>query len=452
MHTRKLFGTDGMRGVAGRYPLDQETVLKFGKALGALLHRMNGAGRPQAVLGEDTRESSHWISEALAAGVKSSGAGLVYAGVITTPGIAFLTRHHEFTAGIMVSASHNPYDDNGIKVFAPSGLKLSEAQELEIERAIEREGPDEGTHLHEGLDVEPAFLGQYVNYLKGLLPAPLRLPKVPLVVDCANGAASRVVPMLLNELGIEGRILNSAPDGRNINFQCGSLHPDSMAREVQASGAYLGVALDGDADRAIFATSEGHIADGDHVLYALAPFFEQRGKLKGHAVVGTQMSNLGLERALERCGISLKRTDVGDRYVLEEMLRSGYNLGGEPSGHVIFSDLSLAGDGMITLLQILRLLVETGASFTELVSGLKQYPQIIRNIPVRDKRPLESVPEIARTIAASCNELGKAGRIVVRYSGTEPLARVMVEAEDAAAVELHAARIEKAIESAIGIR
>ena len=436
--------------MAGHYPLDQQTVLKFGKALGALLQRMNGAGRPQAVLGEDTRESSHWISEVLAAGVKSSGAALFYAGVIPTPGIAFLARHHGFTAGIMVSASHNPYHDNGIKVFANSGLKLSETQELEIEQIIGREGPEDGPQLHEDLAAEPAFLGQYVAYLKGLLPGNLRLPKAPLVVDCANGAASRVVPMLLKDLGIEARILNAAPDGRNINFQCGSLHPDLMAREVQASRACLGVALDGDADRAIFATREGTIADGDHVLYALAPFFEQRGKLEGHAVVGTQMSNLGLERALERCGISLMRTDVGDRYVLEEMLRSGYNLGGEPSGHIIFSDLSLAGDGLITLLQVLRLLGETGASFTELVSGLKQYPQIIRNVPVRDKRPLASLPKVARTLEACRNELGKAGRIVVRYSGTEPLARVMVEAEDAIAVERHAARIAKAIESAIG--
>ncbi|MEJ2009762.1 MAG: phosphoglucosamine mutase, partial [Acidobacteriota bacterium] len=430
-----------MRGVAGRYPLDQETVLKFGKSLGTLLQKMNGAGQPQAVLGEDTRESSRWISGALASGLELSGTKLVYAGVITTPGVAFLTRHYGFTAGIMVSASHNPYYDNGIKVFANSGLKLSDAQEQEIEQAIERERSQMAAGLKGDLATEPAFLDQYIAYLCNLLPAKLRISQGPLVVDCANGAASRVVPMLLQKLEIEARVLNAAPDGRNINFQCGSLHPDAMARETRACKAPLGVAFDGDADRAIFATTCGRVADGDHVLYAVAPFLEQRGRLKGHTVVGTQMTNLGLERALAKRGILLKRTAVGDRYVLEEMLGSGYNLGGEPSGHIIFADLSLAGDGIITLLQMLRLLGDTGASFTELVSGLKQYPQVIRNVKVRQKQPLESIPKVAQTIEASCNELGEAGRIIVRYSGTEPLARVMVEAEDEATVERHVTRI-----------
>lgn len=450
MDHRKLFGTDGMRGVAGNYPLDRETVLKFGKALGDLLQQMNGGGQPHAVLGEDTRESSRWISELVAAGLTASGAKLSYAGVITTPGVAYLTRRHGFTAGIMVSASHNPYYDNGIKVFSNTGVKLSEAQELEIERALERDGPQNGIRVRRDLAAEPRFLEEYAGYLQTLLPGGLKFPKGPLVVDCANGAASRVVPMLLEKLGIETRILNAAPNGRNINYQCGSLYPDSMGRETKASGAPFGVAFDGDSDRAIFATNDGHIADGDHVLYAVAPFYDQNQKLNEHTVVGTQMTNLGLERALEQWGISLKRTAVGDRYVLEEMLHSGYNLGGEPSGHIIFADLSLAGDGIITLLQILRILGETGSSFTELVDGLKQYPQIIRNVRVREKLPLESIPEIARTIEVCTTELGKAGRIVVRYSGTEPLARVMVEAEDAASVQFHAGRIAKAIESAIG--
>jgi phosphoglucosamine mutase len=450
MHTRKLFGTDGMRGVAGRYPLDRETVLKFGKSLGVMLHKMNGTGRPEVVLGEDTRESSRWISELLAAGIASAGARVFYAGVITTPGVAFLTRHHGFTAGIMVSASHNPYYDNGIKVFSNSGLKLSDAQELELERAIESNHLGAGIEPLHDLAAEPEFLSQYVGYLRSLLPGNLPLPVGPLVVDCANGAASRVVPLLLKELGIEARILNADPDGRNINLRCGSLHPDFMARETAALHASLGVAFDGDADRAIFATEDGRVADGDHVLYAAAPWYERHQELKRHTIVGTLMTNLGLEHALARCGISVKRTAVGDRYVLEEMLRSGYNLGGEPSGHIIFADLSLAGDGIITLLQLLRILGETGATFTEAVSGLKPYPQIIRNIKVREKVPLESVPEIARTIEASTRGLGSSGRIVVRYSGTEPLARVMVEAEDATAVEHHAALIAKAIESTIG--
>ena len=450
MQTRKLFGTDGMRGEAGRYPLDPETVLKFGRALGRQLQARNGNGQPQVVLGEDTRESSRWISRVLAAGVRSTGARLFYAGVITTPGVAFLTRHHGFNAGIMVSASHNPYSDNGIKVFSNSGLKLSDAQELEIERAIESDAPGDGPAAEEELSAEPDFVQEYVTYLCGLLPGDWPLPAAPLAVDCANGSASRVVPLLLKELGIEARILNAAPDGRNINFRCGSLHPDALAREAQAANAHLGIAFDGDADRAIFATPDGHIADGDHVLYAVAPWYQRQQKLKGHTVVGTLMTNLGLEHALGRCGITLKRTAVGDRYVLEEMLRSGYNLGGEPSGHIIFADLSLAGDGIITLLQVLRMLGETGASFKQSIAGLKQFPQVIRNVRVREKRPLDSIPEVARTVEACTNELGDAGRIVVRYSGTEPLARVMVEAQDAAAVELHTARITKAIESAIG--
>jgi len=451
MQTRKLFGTDGMRGEAGLYPLDQETVFKFGKALGRLLHQTNGAGQPQVILGEDTRESSRWISGTISRGISSTGTRLFYAGVITTPGIAFLTRHHGFTAGIMVSASHNPYSDNGIKVFSNSGLKLSEAQELEIERAIECERSPNGTAPQQDLKAEPEFLGEYVSYLCGLLPESLRRPKSPLVVDCANGSASRVAPLLIKDLGIDARILNAAPDGRNINFHCGSLFPASMAREVQAVKAHFGIAFDGDADRAIFASPDGRIADGDHVLYAVAPFYKQRQNLEGDTVVGTLMTNLGLEHALVRNGIALRRTAVGDRYVLEEMLRCGYNLGGEPSGHIIFADLSLVGDGMITLLQILRVLGETGASFTEAISGLKQYPQVIRNVPVREKRPLEAIPEVARTIEACTRELGDEGRIVVRYSGTERLARVMVEAEDEATVEHHADLITKAIESTIGV-
>ena len=450
MQTRKLFGTDGMRGKAGHYPLDRETLFKFGKAMGALLQKMNGAGQPQVVLGEDTRESGRQISRNLAAGISSTGTRLFYAGVITTPGVAFLTRHHGFTAGIMVSASHNPYYDNGIKVFSNSGLKLSDAQELEIEQAIERDQSTNGQHPQEDLSPEPEFLREYVAYLRGIIPANLPLPKRPLVVDCANGSASRVVPLLLKKIRMQARILNAAPDGRNINLDCGSLHPDCMARETQAAGACLGVAFDGDADRAIFATSDGRVTDGDHILYAAAPYYDRLQKLNGHTVVGTLMTNLALEHALARCGIGLKRAAVGDRYVLEEMLRSGYNLGGEPSGHIIFADLSLAGDGIITLLQMLRILGETGASFTEAVSGLQQYPQVIRNVPVREKPPLESIPEVARTIEASTRELGGSGRIVVRYSGTEPLARVMVEAQDASAVERHAARITRAIEAAIG--
>lgn len=439
-----------MRGVAGHYPLDRETVRKFGRVLGNLLQEADGADRPRVVLGEDTRESSCEISRALAAGLRASGSEVAYAGVITTPGIAFLTRRFGFMAGIMVSASHNPYQDNGIKVFASSGLKLSETQEVEIELALEGPHPQRESFPDEPLVAEPALLDQYVGYLQGILPENLSLPETPLVVDCAHGAACRVVPALLKNLGIRALILNASPDGRNINHQCGSLFPSRMAEETHSSGAQLGVAFDGDADRAIFATADGRVADGDHVLYAVAPYFERNHRLKGHTVVGTLMTNLGLEIALESFGIALKRTAVGDKYVLEEILKSGYSLGGEPSGHIIFADLSLAGDGVITLLQVLRLVAETGASFGELVSGLKQFPQLIRNVPVREKRPFESLPEVTRIIESCQEEIGKRGRVIVRYSGTECLARVMVEAEDTYTVERHAKRIASAIELAIG--
>ena len=418
MTTLKLFGTDGMRGVAGRYPLDPDTVWKFGKALGNLLREeVGGAARPRVVLGEDTRESSSEISRVVAGGLQSAGSEVLYAGVITTPGIAFLTRQHDCAAGIMVSASHNPYQDNGIKVFTSSGLKLAETQEAAIELALERQRYQKESFTVEPLTTDPARLDQYLRYLEGILPGNLPLPKAPLVVDCAHGAASRVVPALLNNLGIEARILNASPNGRNINHQCGALFPEPMAEETRSCGAHLGVAFDGDADRAIFATSAGQIADGDHVLYAVAPFLKKQNHLKGHTVVGTLMTNLGLEIALERFGIGLARTAVGDKYVLEEIMRSGYSLGGEPSGHIIFADLSLAGDGILTLLQVLRLVSETGASLRELVAGLKQFPQIIRNVPVREKRPIDSLPEVSRIIEACRAEVGKGEELLFAIPG-----------------------------------
>ena len=448
----QLFGTDGVRGVAGHYPLDSETVWKLGRTLGAVLGKETAAGPLRVVLGEDTRESSAWISRALAGGLRSSGAEVSYAGVITTPGVAFLARRHGFTAGVVVSASHNPFEDNGIKLLSSAGMKLPEAVELEIERTLSA-SDSAGRQMPEGSLVPvPQLLDDYTDYLLSLVPQDTSWARYRLVVDCAHGAASAVAPELLKRLGIGVRVLHAAPNGRNINLGCGSLHPEVMAQETRAFQADLGVAFDGDADRAIFATREGRIVDGDHVLYACALHLHQRGLLKGPSVVGTLMTNLGLELALAGHGIALRRTAVGDRYVLEEMLRSGVNLGGEPSGHIIFSDISLAGDGLITLLQVLRLLDETGKSLEELVSGLKQFPQIIRNVRVRKKPPLESIPEIAEAMAACQRHFGQRGRVVVRYSGTERLARVMVEAEEAEAVERHAARIAAAIGSALGVR
>ncbi len=447
----KLFGTDGVRGVAGQYPLDRDTVFRIGQAQGAALAR-HAAARPlRVVLGEDTRESSAWISRTLAAGLQSIGVAVAYAGVITTPGIAFLTRHHGLAGGVMVSASHNPYQDNGIKLLSNAGTKLPESLEVEIETLLDSFPPPGSEVLSEvALEPLPQLLDDYVAFLANLAPTTKRLSGFRLVADCANGSATRVVPPLLRRLGLEARFLNSNPTGRNINHECGSLHPQKMAGETRAIGADLGVAFDGDADRAIFSIRDGRIADGDHILYAAASFLQDHGTLKGNSVVGTLMTNLGLELALARRGIALKRTPVGDKYVLEEMLNSGVNLGGEPSGHIIFSDISLAGDGIITLLQVLRILDETGKTLSDLVSPLKQFPQIIRNVRVRERIPLESIPEVNFAVSEFEREVGDRGRVVVRYSGTEPLARVMVEAEEADLVERHARLIAGAIDSVLG--
>ncbi len=446
----QLFGTDGIRGVAGQFPLDTPTVRKIGVALGAVLK--DQANPPRVLIGMDTRESSGWITSTLTAGLVSAGVEVVAAGVMTTPGIAFLARHHKFSAGIVISASHNPYEDNGIKVLSSSGTKLPEETELQIENALARALPDNGGRSEPSLPIASHLLDDYLEFLSNLVSPHLSLSTYRLVVDCANGAASHVVPPLLRRMGIQARILNAEPNGQNINLDCGSLHPRTMAEATWASGADLGVAFDGDADRAIFATPSARLADGDHVLYGIAPFFQRRGTLEGNAVVGTLMTNLALELTLADLGISLKRTAVGDKYVLEEMLRSGISLGGEPSGHIIFANLSLAGDGIITLLEVLSLLAEAQESFDDLVRGFRPFPQIIRNVPVSEKPTLDSIPEVRHAIEECGRELHKRGRVVVRYSGTESLARVMVEAEDLETVGKCTARIAGAIESAIGVR
>jgi len=454
-----LFGTDGIRGVAGEYPLDPATVWRVGRSLGKVLQKGQPVGCVTVVLGQDTRESGSWIAQRLAAGLRSMGAQVTEAGVMTTPGMAFLTRHHGFTAGVVISASHNPYEDNGIKVFSNSGTKLSEAVEVEIERELAQAGSDgqeeslvEGETRGTGAAPQTALdlLGEYLEHLLEIIPKGLGASQYRLVVDCAHGAAERVIPEVLRRLGIEARILHAEPTGRNINLACGSLYPQAMAKVTQALSADLGVAFDGDADRAIFATREGKLIDGDYILSIMAPFLQRCGTLRGSAVVGTLMTNLALELSLARQGIGLKRTAVGDKYVLEEMQRSGISLGGEPSGHIIFAHLSLAGDGIITLLEVVRLMAETGRSFEELTRTFKPFPQIIKNVRVREKTPLETLPEVTCAIEDCRRQIGQQGRVVVRYSGTEPLARVMVEAEEAWMVKYHSTRIAQAIESALG--
>jgi len=450
----RLFGTDGVRGIAGEYPLDQAMVWRLGAALGNVLAADGPAGAPVGVvLGRDTRESGEWLAGCVAAGLMASGAEVSDAGVITTPGVAFLTRHHGFTAGVVISASHNPYRDNGIKVLSRSGTKLPESVEMRIEDALdEAESPPAGLG-RSGWQPKPVphLADDYLDFLERSAGNLTALRGHRLVMDCAQGAAFRLGPALMDRLGIKTKVLNAAPDGRNINRDCGSMHPGVVAAATRDSGAELGVAFDGDADRAIFATASGRVVDGDHVLYLVSRFLEERGELKGRGVVGTLMTNFALERALSDRGLALKRTPVGDRYVLEEMLRSEINLGGEASGHVIFSDISLAGDGLLTLLEVLRIVGGTGQSLEELVADYEPLPQLIVNVRVRSKPALESLAAVAEAMSRCRGEIDGNGRLVVRYSGTEPLARVMVEAEDEATVRRHAGAIAGAIEESIGV-
>ena len=411
------------------------------------------AGAPvRVVLGRDTRESGEWLAGCMAAGLMASGAEVSDAGVITTPGVAFLTRHHGFTAGVVISASHNPYRDNGIKVLSRAGTKLPESVEMRIEGALDEieSSPVVPAGSARQPEAAPHLADDYLDFLERSAGNLAELRGHRLVMDCAQGAAFRLGPALMDRLGIRTEVLNAAPDGRNINRDCGSMHPAVVAAATRDSGAELGVAFDGDADRAIFATSSGRVVDGDHVLYAVSRFLEERGELKGRGVVGTLMTNFALERALGDLGLALERTSVGDRYVLEEMLRSGINLGGEPSGHIIFSDISPAGDGLLTLLEILRIMGATGRSLEELVADYEPLPQLIVNVRVRSKPALESLAAVAEAMSRCRSEIDGNGRLVVRYSGTEPLARVMVEAEDAAKVRRHAAAIAGAIEENIG--
>jgi len=442
---RKLFGTDGIRGVAGEYPLDDKTVYAIGRALGDHLP----AGPRRVVLGQDTRESSHRIASLLTFGLRASGVQTETAGVIPTPGIAYLTHTQGFSAGVVISASHNPWRDNGIKLFGPDGYKLPDAVELEIETEIfsllnaksedrvETFAGPGPTRLHDA----------YVNSLARAIPGADRLR---IVVDCANGAASAIAPELFPRCGARAEFTHASPNGRNINENCGALHPDVVAREVVARKADLGICFDGDADRALFADHNGRVVNGDAVMLLLARDLKQRGELAGDTVVATTMSNMGLEIALRNHGIRLLRAPVGDKYVLEEMIKSGAVLGGEQSGHIILFREATTGDGLLTAIHVLALLAASGCPLAELIADLKVFPQTIKNVRVREKRPLDQIPEVAHAITAAEQQLNGNGRVNVRYSGTESLARVMVEAEDQQTVDALAGRIAAAIESALG--
>jgi len=487
---KRLFGTDGMRGEAGRFPLDAETVRVTGGSLAR--HLMGRLGRaPLIVIGRDTRESGGWIERAFAEGASGAGAACESAGVITTPGVAYLTRVLPADAGVVISASHNPYHDNGIKIFSPSGRKLDDATERLIEDDIRaaREaagggaaeagggagGPsgegradsaslpagrgDEGrpesgaaSSTEPGAASSTGLRARYLDYLAAECGAGLRLDGLTLVVDCANGAASDLAPALFERLGARVVAVADAPDGRNINAGCGSLYTEELCRRVVAEGADLGVAFDGDADRALFSDARGRLVDGDATLWVLAGLMRSRGELEGDRVVATVMSNLGLEVALRAAGIGLLRTDVGDKYVLEELLRTGATLGGEQSGHIILPRLSLAGDGMLTALMLLRALRERGRPLHELTEGLVHYPQVLTNVRVREKLPFAEVEEVARAVRETEAQLGEHGRLLLRYSGTEPLARVMIEGSSQEEIEGLAGRLAEVIGHHLGVQ
>ncbi|HEV3480696.1 MAG TPA: phosphoglucosamine mutase [Candidatus Acidoferrales bacterium] len=451
---KQIFGTDGIRGVPGDYPLDDTTLDRVAVALGeyVVLHSRVDGDSPRVLIGRDTRESGPHIADRIARGLSAAGAEPVSAGVLTTPGVAWLVSRESFAAGVVISASHNPYHDNGVKLISPSGMKFPEAVEAELEESILSRKPRPTlARMSERVD-QQSHPELHANYLAGLRQTLLpgaNLAGMKIVLDCANGAASTLAPELFRPLGPIVIVMNNAPNGRNINAGCGSLHPEAMLRRVTNSGATLGVAFDGDADRAIFATSSGKLVNGDGVLLAAGRYLKSTGRLKGNVIVSTTMANLGLERALEKSQLKLARTAVGDRYVLEEMQRIGANFGGEQSGHILFLDDAPTGDGMLTALKIASLVSIAGPLDT-LVADLKVFPQKIVNVPVTSKPPLEMLPAVASTLGDAERSLGKTGRVVVRYSGTEPLARVMVEAESEKDVELWTRSLAKALRSAIG--
>lgn len=444
---KELFGTDGVRGVPGTPPLDDATLYAIGGSLGSYLR--SNTPEPHALIGMDTRESGTHIASLLAAGLAQAGVSVAFAGVITTPGVACLVRQKDFQAGVVISASHNPYPDNGVKLFSHAGMKFPDSVEEALEADIfeHRDGP--APRDAKPLVADESLDAQYLAFLRGRLIPGANLAGLRIVLDCANGASYKLGPELFRSLGAEVITIGASPDGRNINAGCGSLHLEALQKRVVAERAALGAAFDGDADRALFVCGSGKIVDGDGILLAAARYYKSQNKLAGNRVVATSMSNLGLERALAREGLSLARTNVGDRYVLEEMLRSGNVLGGEQSGHIIFLEDSPAGDGLLTALKIASL-VSLNGPLESLIEGFKNYPQIILNVKVRSKPPLESLPEVSQALAEANFALGDNGRIVLRYSGTEPLARVMVEAERETDVRRFSQSLAAALRSSIG--
>jgi phosphoglucosamine mutase len=448
---KQLFGTDGIRGVPGTYPLDDATLDNVGLALGKLLSAEDStAGAPPRVLiGRDTRESGPHIAEHIAQGLAGAGAVPVSAGVLTTPGVAWLVSREGFAAGVVISASHNPYHDNGVKVISSLGMKFPDAVEAQLETLILSPNGLRPAKTAVSLDGDERLHEDYLGGLRSAVFAGTKIAGMKMVLDSGNGAASKLAPELFRSLGADVTAINNRPDGKNINAGCGSLHPEGLQRLVVEKGAALGVAFDGDADRALFVSASGKLVDGDGVLLVAGRYLKSTGQLKGTTIVGTTMANLGLERALEKSGLRLARTGVGDRYVLEEMLKIGANLGGEQSGHILFLDDATTGDGMLTALKMASIVSIRGPLDT-LMADLKFFPQKIVNVRVKSKPDLDTLPAVSRSLKAAEAALGDSGRIVVRYSGTEPVARVMVEAERAEDVSRWSEMLAEALREAIG--
>jgi phosphoglucosamine mutase len=452
--SRKLFGTDGIRGRANQHPMTPEVILELGRALAAVFHLGPQASRRHRVLiGKDTRRSGYMLEDALASGLCSMGVHVLQVGPLPTPALAFLTADMRCEAGAMISASHNPYEDNGVKFFSSDGFKLPDEVERRIESLmfsseLNRLRPA-GDEIGRARRIDDAA-GRYIVFLKRTFPSELTLDGLRIAVDCANGAAYRVAPTVLEELGAEVIPIGTQPNGSNINDGCGALHPESIGRAVQRYRADLGIALDGDADRVVLADERGEAVDGDAVLAMCGVEMKRLGALARDTVVTTVMSNMGLEIALEREGISLLRTDVGDRYVVEAMRRERLNLGGEQSGHVVFLDHITTGDGMLTALQVLAILRRAERPLSELASLVEPLPQVLRSVRVGSKPPLDSLPELQALVERMQRELAGRGRLLLRYSGTEPVARVMVEGEDRSRVEEICAEVCEQIRKSIG--
>jgi phosphoglucosamine mutase len=443
----RLFGTDGVRGVAGTYPLDPPTVRRLGAALVRVLPHQVGTVR--VLVGRDTRESGGWIEAELTSGAASAGASVTSAGVLPTPAVAYLTRLHEYDAGVVISASHNPFEDNGIKVFSGRGEKFTERLEREIESAVAEASESIG-----GGVAVPApradLVDGYVQHLRSVFPEAPLMKGLSLAIDCANGATAFIAPKLFEDLGFATTAIGSHPDGRNINLNCGSTHPEGLARTVLEKGCRLGVAFDGDGDRAIFVDHEGRIVNGDAVLLMCGRQLQREGRLNGNAVVATVMSNIGLELALRASEIELVRCAVGDKYVMEEMLARNLSLGGEQSGHVIFSDYLFTGDGLCTALNVLRTVALTGRSLADLASDLVAYPQVLVNVRVREKLDWRQVPDIAAVVDRVESNVAGQGRLLVRYSGTEPLLRIMLEGKREDEIRAWADEIVQVVKRSLG--